>query len=148
MMNVYELYLEVILDHNRNPRNFYKMSQPDCEAEGVNPLCGDKIKLFITLDNNRIIDASFTGGGCAISTASASLMTENLKGKTIEDAKAIFKNFHRAITANDAEAEKSLGKLAVLSGVKAFPVRVKCATLAWHTLLAAIEHSQEVVTTE
>ena len=147
-MNLNDLYQEVILDHNRSPRNCHKMECANCYADGFNPLCGDKLTLFLKTDNNMIIDASFVGRGCAISTASASLMTENIIGKTISEANETFENFHAAIIQDDSNANAKLGKLSVLTGVKAFPSRVKCATLAWHTLQAALDNNVDTVSTE
>lgn len=146
-MDLRELYQEVILDHNKNPRNFHAMEKPSAQAEGRNPLCGDQLSLYLHLQNNNIIDdVSFTGCGCAISTASASLMTETLKGKTTEEAHALFKQFHDLMMTQDDMAK--LGKLSVLAGVRTYPSRVKCATLAWHTLEAALHHAKEPVSTE
>lgn len=138
-MQLQDLYQEVIIDHNNNPRNFHEMVNPTCQAQGFNPLCGDKVRIFLKIDNNIIEDISFSGSGCAISQASASLMSEALKGKTIDEAKAWFENFHKMLTvANASQTHYSLGKLAALAGVKEFPARVKCATLAWHTLEDAL----------
>jgi nitrogen fixation protein NifU and related proteins len=148
MNDLRQLYQEVIVDHNRHPRNYHRMEDCVCNAEGFNPLCGDQLHLYLDIDDGVIEQASFVGKGCAISTASASLMTESLKGKTIDEAKAIFDKFHEALTVDGKAFDSSLGKLAVLSGVKEFPSRVKCAVLAWHTLNAALSHSDEVVTTE
>lgn len=148
MLNLQDLYQEVILDHNRNPRNFHTMEDATQQQQGFNPLCGDKLSLYLNIENDIIIDASFVGHGCAISTASASLMTDAIKGKTVAEAKAMFDSFHQAVVEDNTDAEKQLGKLAVLTGVKQFPSRVKCATLAWHTLQAAMEDSDKVVTTE
>ncbi|MCK6460618.1 MAG: SUF system NifU family Fe-S cluster assembly protein [Planctomycetes bacterium] len=145
-----ELYQELILDHNKKPRNRRVMADATADADGYNPLCGDKIHVFVKVEGGRIADVSFDGIGCAISTASASLMTTSLKGKTLAEAREIFERFHEMVTGEpgapvDGEA---LGKLAVFQGVCEFPVRVKCATLAWHTLKAAIDRSQDRVTTE
>lgn len=153
MLDLRELYQEVILDHNKNPRNAYKMLDASCEAEGFNPLCGDHLTLYLSIQNNCIEKASFTGNGCAISTASASLMTEYLIGKTVSEAEQLFQCFHHLITVdtsvNDPEAiRKQLGKLSILAGVREFPARVKCATLAWHTLKAALSHEHHPVSTE
>ncbi len=137
-----ELYQEVILDHSRKPRNFHDMTEPSARAEGFNPLCGDRLTLFLKMENGVVRDASFQGAGCSISTASASMMTEVVKGKTAAEAEALFERFHALITASPDHAHESpapeLGKLAVFSGVCEFPVRVKCASLAWHTLKAAL----------
>lgn len=147
-MDLRNLYQEVIVDHNRNPRNQGKIADPDAQANGYNRLCGDKLTVYLLIDDDVIKDAKFEGCGCAISTASASLMTEYLKGKPIEEVEAMFTTFHDALTKKDQEAEQRLGKLAVLAGVKEFPSRVKCATLAWHTLHSALARSEEVATTE
>ena len=144
-----DLYQEVIFDHNRNPRNFRVMDDADRKVEGFNPLCGDRLTLYIKLDGDTITDASFQGSGCAISTASVSLMTEIIKGKTIAEAEELFKKFHEMTTGKDEEVNlEAVGKLAVLAGVREYPARVKCATLAWHTLDAAIKNEQEVISTE
>ncbi len=141
------LYEEVILDHNRHPRNYPKWPVgADHHAHGYNPLCGDEFTVHLKIENGRIADIGFEGAGCAISTASASLMTEAVKGKTVEEAKIIFGNVHRLIT--DSGDPGKLGKIAVMEGVKEFPMRIKCATLAWHTLNAALENRGETVNTE
>ncbi len=142
-----ELYQETIIDHNRNPRNFKVLKHPSHQAHGVNPLCGDDIVLYLTVENDVIKSLAFQGKGCAISTASASLMTELLTGKTIQDAKKLFTQFHDIVTGVESSQDE-LGKLKVLAGVKEFPARVKCATLAWHTLQAALENKANTVTTE
>jgi nitrogen fixation NifU-like protein len=142
-----ELYREVILDHNRRPRNF-RAIEGGRRAEGFNPLCGDRLTVYVQIDDGVITDVSFQGSGCAISKASASLMTESVKGKTTADADALFARFHRMITAPPDRPSDHLGKLSALAGVRQFPVRVKCASLAWHTLHAAIEARDETVTTE
>ncbi len=142
-----DLYQEVILDHNRRPRNF-RAIDGGRHAEGYNPLCGDRITVYLTVDKDTITDVSFQGAGCAISKASASLMTDIVKGKTVEQAQAIFDQFQRMITASGDMPVDDLGKLAVLAGVRQFPARVKCASLAWHTLRAAVEARNEVVSTE
>jgi nitrogen fixation protein NifU and related proteins len=141
-----DLYQEVILDHSKRPRNFGSLENPSAHAEGFNPLCGDRLTLELKLDNGIVQEARFKGAGCAISVASASLMTEALKGKTREEAEQLFEKFHQMLTTDAAVPE--LGKLAVFSGVKEFPARVKCATLAWHTLHAALQNSEERVSTE
>lgn len=145
------LYQEVILDHSKKPRNYRVMEGADHHAEGYNPLCGDRVTVYVKLENDRISDLSFQGSGCAISTSSASLLTETLKGKTLGEADALFEKFHRLVTGesngNLAE-DTSLGKLAVFSGVAEFPVRVKCATLAWHTLRSALKGEEKTVSTE
>ena len=145
-----ELYQELILDHNRRPRNRRAMADATAHADGFNPLCGDKVQVFVKLDGDRIADVSFDGIGCAISTASASLMTTELKGKTLAEAREIFERFHAMVTGDPEArvADEKLGKLAVFQGVCEFPVRVKCATLAWHTLKAAIDRSKGQVSTE
>jgi nitrogen fixation NifU-like protein len=141
-----DLYQEVILDHNRSPRNFRRIEAPTHQAEGFNPLCGDRISLTVRVDGDRIEDMAFEGAGCAISKASASLMTDRLKGCTVSEARDLFDRFHRMVTgALDREAE-DLGKLTALAGVREFPVRVKCASLAWHTLKAALEREERVST--
>lgn len=146
MSDLRELYQEVIFDHNRNPRNFGRPSQANREAEGYNPLCGDKVRVYLKVDNGVIVDAAFEGSGCAISTASASLMTEALKGKTEAEAAQLFDEFHGMVAGSGIHPE--LGKLEVLSGVREFPARIKCATLAWHTLNAALKSTGEPVSTE
>jgi len=144
-----DLYQEVILDHNRKPRNFGEMPEADRRAEGHNPLCGDRITVFVDLDGDTVKDVRFQGSGCAISKASASMMTESVKGKTLVEAEALFERFHRLLTEDGTVADpKTLGKLVVFSGVREFPVRVKCATLAWHTLRAALENLRDITTTE
>jgi len=148
MSELRELYQEVILDHNRRPRNFGPLPEANHQAEGYNPLCGDKVTVFLDLEDGRIRDVSFQGAGCAISTASASLMTEALKGRTVEAARTLFENFHALVTTGAGEGAPELGKLAVFSGVREFPMRVKCATLVWHTLLAALEEKDQPVSTE
>lgn len=144
------LYQEVILDHNKRPRNFRAMEGADQRADGYNPLCGDKVTIYLRLKDDRVNDISFQGSGCAISTASASILTETLKGKTRAEAEALFQTFHELVTgrAPGDGTSPQLGKLAVFSGVSEFPARVKCATLAWHTLRSALEGSREVVSTE
>jgi nitrogen fixation protein NifU and related proteins len=141
------LYEEVILDHNRNPRNYPKRPNgADHHAHGYNPLCGDEFTVHLKIENDRIVDAGFEGAGCAISTASASLMTEAIIGKSVDDAKALFDNVHTLIT--DGPKYGKVGKLAVLEGVKDFPMRIKCATLAWHTFKAALDNRADTVSTE
>ena len=132
-----ELYQEVIFDHNRSPRNFHRMDDADRVAEGHNPLCGDQLTLYVRLTDGVIDEASFVGHGCAISTASASLMTEAVKGHTIAEVEALFRDFHALLTGEPPQG-RDFGKLEVLAGVREFPVRVKCATLAWHTLHNAL----------
>ncbi|HWB98985.1 MAG TPA: SUF system NifU family Fe-S cluster assembly protein [Bryobacteraceae bacterium] len=142
-----DLYQEIIIDHSRRPRNFHAMEEATQRVEGYNPLCGDKLALYLKIENNHVCDISFVGSGCAISTASASLMTESIKGKTREEAEAMVERFHDLLTT-EKPAPKDLGKLAAFSGVREFPARVKCATLAWHTLKSAIDGKGEVVSTE
>ena len=132
-----ELYQEVIFDHNRSPRNFHKMDDADRVAEGHNPLCGDQLTLYVRLKDGLIDEVSFVGHGCAISTASASLMTEAVKGRTVDEVESLFRDFHALLTGVPPEG-RDFGKLEVLAGVREFPVRVKCATLAWHTLHNAL----------
>jgi nitrogen fixation NifU-like protein len=134
-----ELYQELIIDHGRHPRNFSCMDCASHSKEGFNPLCGDRLTLFLRIENDVIVEASFQGAGCAISMASASLMTESLKGKTIAQARQLFTAFHEMVMSQGNPPIEFLGKLAVLQGVCEYPSRVKCATLAWHTLAAAIE---------
>jgi nitrogen fixation protein NifU and related proteins len=138
MSDLRELYQEVILDHNRHPRNFGAIPEADRTAEGSNPLCGDRVKVFLKMNGDVIEGVTFEGTGCAISTASASLMTEALEGKTVAEARAAFDRFHELLTVGGGDPE-ALGKLAAFSGVREFPMRVKCATLAWHTLKAALD---------
>ncbi len=150
MADLRDLYQEVILDHHKKPRNFHRIEHANRQADGFNPLCGDKLSVYMQIENGVVKDIGFIGTGCAISTASASMMTESLKGKTEAEAKAIFERFHQLVT-NHSEPQPdpaSLGKLAVFSGVREYPVRVKCATLAWHTMRAALEGQQETVATE
>lgn len=150
MSDLRELYQQVILDHSRSPRNFKELEDADRSAEGYNPLCGDQITVYLTLDGDRVREASFKGSGCAISKASASLMTAAVKGKTVVEVEELFGNFRDMVTSEHDEEidEESVGKLVVLKGVREFPVRVKCATLAWHTLRAALEDKDETVKTE
>ncbi|MGA2776250.1 MAG: Fe-S cluster assembly sulfur transfer protein SufU [Steroidobacteraceae bacterium] len=142
MMQLSDLYRDVILDHNRQPRNFGGLSAPDATIEGFNPLCGDRLTLRLKLADDRITDIRFEGDGCAISTASASLMTEAVKGKTRSEAIALFERIHRLLTDDSAPVDDELGKLAALSGVREFPARVKCASLCWHTLASALQAAQ------
>jgi nitrogen fixation NifU-like protein len=144
-----DLYQEVILDHSKRPRNFHAMPAPDRKAEGYNPLCGDRETVYLDLDGDVLKDVSFQGAGCAISTASASMMTESVKGKTRAEADALFARFHDLITGKPGEGSgPELGKLEVFSGVREYPVRVKCATLPWHTLKAALDGAGAPVSTE
>jgi nitrogen fixation NifU-like protein len=148
-MSVQDLYQEVILDHSKKPRNFHKLEGANCQAEGYNPLCGDKVKIYLKVQNGRVAEASFQGSGCAISTASASILTESLKGKSRAEAQVLFERFHDLLTKEHLGAsDPDLGKLAVFSGVREYPMRVKCATLAWHTMRAALEGDKSSVTTE
>jgi nitrogen fixation NifU-like protein len=145
-----DLYQEVVFDHNRNPRNFRVMEDANRKIEGFNPLCGDRITLYVKISNGGVIeDVSFQGAGCAISTASASLMTEIVRGQTEEEAQHVFALFHRITTGKEDHVNlEELGKLAVLAGVRAYPARVKCATLPWHSLQAALRNEAESVSTE
>ena len=147
MADLRELYQEVIFDHNRHPRNFGPLDGANHVAEGHNPLCGDLIDLRLQVEDGVVREARFEGAGCAISTASASLMTEALVGKSVEMAHQLFSEFHELIVGNGDQGEH-LGKLIIFSGVRGYPSRVKCATLAWHTLEAALEGSVQPVTTE
>lgn len=149
MTNLDALYQEVILDHNRKPRNFREMEHADRRIEGRNPLCGDELTLWLKLDGDRVADISFKGTGCAVSKSSASLMTAAVKGKTVAETRALFGRFHDMITGKLPEADReSLGSLAALGGVARFPIRVKCASLAWHALKSALEAGPEEVTTD
>ena len=148
MSELGELYQQVILDHNRKPRNFQKLADANRTAEGFNPLCGDQIQLYVKFEDDRIRDIGFQGSGCAISRAAASLMTSALKGKSAGEAEELFQRFHRLVTTDEEADPAALGKLAVFSGVREFPARVKCASLAWHTLRAALQGKQDKVTTE
>lgn len=148
MMDLRELYQEIIIDHNRNPRNFREMDHPTVKAKGYNPLCGDKLTVYLLLADGIVEDISFIGCGCAISQASASLMTDALKGQTIEKAHALFEQFHHMVTSDVDVQAMNVDKLSVLAGVRAFPARVKCATLAWHALEAALKKESLVISTE
>ncbi len=150
MSDVGQLYQEVILDHYKRPRNFRKLDGASQNAEGYNPLCGDKVTVYAKLADGVVRDISFQGSGCAISTASASMMTTSLKGKTLAEAEALFESFHHLVTGQPDTAldRVELGKLVVFSGISEFPVRVKCATLPWHTLHAALEGKEKTVSTE
>ena len=143
-----ELYQEVILDHSKNPRNFRVLEGAPRLAKGYNPLCGDRITLFVDVEGGVVRNVGFQGAGCAISTASASMMTEAVKGKTEAEAETLFEAFHSVVTGKSGANEDELGKLAVFAGVRDYPVRVKCATLAWHTLKAALAQQEEAVSTE
>jgi nitrogen fixation NifU-like protein len=147
-MDLKELYRDVILDHNKRPRNFGRIEPSDSHAEGHNPLCGDRLTVWLRLKEDRIEDIRFEGKGCAISTASASLMTEAVKGKDKATIQSLYGRIHSLLTRQDAVADVSLGKLAALSGVREFPARVKCASLCWHTLNAALERGEATVSTE
>jgi nitrogen fixation NifU-like protein len=148
-MDLKDLYRDVIVDHNRHPRNFGKLDPADTHADGYNPLCGDQLTLYVNLDGERIREARFEGSGCAISVASASLLTEAVKGKSRQEVKALFDDVHALLTQHDASVDLTkLGKLAALSGVREFPARVKCASLCWHTLNAALAHEGAPVSTE
>lgn len=150
MADLRNLYHDIILDHHRKPRNFRKLDHANRQADGFNPLCGDKVSVYLQIENGTVSDISFVGAGCAISTASASMMTESLKGKTEAEARAMFEMFQRMVmnrteTRSDSAA---LGELKVFSGVREYPVRAKCAALAWHTMRAALEGGRETATTE
>jgi nitrogen fixation protein NifU and related proteins len=147
MSDLRELYQEVILDHYKKPRNFRALPDANRKLEGYNPLCGDRITVYLKVEDGVVKDISFQGSGCAISTASASMMTDSLKGKSIDQAETIFRGFQNLVTGKDSGAA-DLGKLAVFTGVREFPVRVKCATLAWHTFHAALEGEEKPVSTE
>jgi len=145
-----DLYQDIILDHNRNPRNFRAMEDADAKLEGYNPLCGDHFTLYVKFDGDKVADASFDGAGCAISKASASIMSDAVKGKSREEVRRLFELFHSVVTGRDTSEEsvQKLGKLAAFSGVSEYPARVKCATLAWHTVLAAVNGEIDAVSTE
>lgn len=150
MTDLRDLYQQIILDHNRSPRNFRKLEEANRQAEGNNPLCGDVLTVFVRVEDGTIADIAFQGSGCAISQASASLMTEAVKGKPCEEAERLFEAFRAMVTTGEGSgAERAmLGKLSALGGVRQFPARVKCANLPWHTLHAALEQSPEPVSTE
>jgi nitrogen fixation NifU-like protein len=149
MSDLNELYQEVILDHNRRPRNFRTIEPSSHRAAGHNPLCGDRLSLYVQVDAGQISDVAFQGSGCAISKASASLMTDAIKGKTIVEARDLFEHFHAMITSDTESVAEDMGKLSVLSGVREFPTRIKCASLAWHTMKAAVAHETDApVSTE
>jgi nitrogen fixation NifU-like protein len=145
MSELTDLYQEVILDHNRRPHNFRAIDAASARQEGYNPLCGDRLTLYLTLDGDVIKDAAFQGSGCAISKASASLMTDAVKGKTIAEARDLFEQFHAMITSNPDTPPADLGKLSVFAGVREFPTRIKCASLAWHTMKAAVAHETDAL---
>ena len=148
MADLRELYQELILEHSKAPRNYRELQHADHRAEGYNPLCGDRFTVFVQMDGDSIRDIAFQGSGCAISKASASMMTQSVKGKTKKEARELFERFRRTVTGNGNGTSPDLGKLAVFGGVAEFPTRVKCATLAWHTLDAALEGKQDAVSTE
>jgi len=148
MNELQDLYQEIILDHYKRPRNFCAMECPNHQAEGRNPLCGDHVKVYLRIAGGRVEEISFQGGGCAICTASCSLMTEAVRGKSVAETAALFEGFHHMLTGVADEAGVDLGKLHAFEGVREYPVRVKCATLAWHTLKAAMDGGERPVTTE
>jgi nitrogen fixation NifU-like protein len=148
MSELRELYQSVILDHYRKPRNYGRPEGADREAEGVNPLCGDHVRVYARVDDDRVAAVGFEGSGCAISTAAASLMTQAVKGRTTAEVEGLFARFHELVTGGGEVDPSALGKLEVLAGVREFPARVKCATLAWHALRAALQGSRERVSTE
>jgi nitrogen fixation NifU-like protein len=148
MSDLADLYQEVILDHNRRPRNFHALADASHMAEGYNPLCGDRLTLYLKVNGDTVEDVSFEGAGCAISKASASLMTDAVKGRTRAEAQALFERFHRMVTTPPDQPVEELGKLSSLAGVREFPVRVKCASLAWHTLKAALDRAGKTTTEE
>lgn len=149
MTDLRDLYQQIILDHNRNPRNYRELPDPTKRVDGYNPLCGDHYTVFVNLDGDVIKEVTFTGNGCAISKSSASVMTTAVKGKRMEEAEKLFETFHKLVTGEDAGlSEEELGRLAAFSGVSEFPARVKCAMLPWHTMHNALQGEQEVVTTE
>jgi nitrogen fixation NifU-like protein len=146
MSDLSDLYQEVILDHNRTPRNFRRLEGASHHAEGYNPLCGDRVTVFLKIDDDRISEITFEGSGCAISKASASLMTDRLKGSSLAEARTLFERFHKMVTTPTNLEVEELGKLSALAGVREFPVRVKCASLAWHTMKAAIDREEKTST--
>lgn len=150
MSDLDDLYQELILDHKKRPRNYGRIAQPGGQAEGFNRICGDRLTVYVDVAGDKVKNIAFEGSGCAISTASASLMTEAVKGKSVAEAHSLFERFHKLVTGDPTKEveDESLGKLAALGGVRKYPVRVKCATLAWHTLEAALQHRGEVVSTE
>ncbi|PYS60167.1 MAG: SUF system NifU family Fe-S cluster assembly protein [Acidobacteria bacterium] len=149
MSELSELYQQVILDHNKKPRNFHKLERANRTAEGYNPLCGDQLSVYLQVEDDEVIDVSFEGSGCAISKASASMMTQAVKGKSKREAELLFDEFHRMVTGrlNEESEPNQLGRLKIFSGVRDFPVRVKCASLPWHTLHAAL-NNQPIISTE
>jgi len=148
MSELSELYQQVILDHNKKPRNFRKLESASHHAEGYNPLCGDQLTIYMNLENDRVTDVGFEGSGCAISKASASMMTQAVKGKSKEQAETLFKEFHSMVTGelDEENEETTLGNLKIFAGVREFPVRVKCATLPWHTMHAALNKQDQAST--
>ncbi|HEY6047223.1 MAG TPA: SUF system NifU family Fe-S cluster assembly protein [Pyrinomonadaceae bacterium] len=148
MSELSELYQQVILDHNKKPRNFHKLETANRTAEGYNPLCGDQLHIYLEVENDQVKDISFEGTGCAIFKASASMMTQAVKGKTKAQSEQLFQEFHRLLTGeiDDEDAGSHLGKLTIFSGVREYPVRVKCATLSWHTMRAALEGEDQATT--
>lgn len=148
MSELSDLYQELILDHSKSPHNYHAMEHADRQAEGYNPLCGDQVTVFVKLNQDRIEDISFQGKGCAISKAAASVMTDTVKNKSTAEAETLFENFQKLVTGKNSLTDEELGKLAVFSGVKEFPTRIKCAILAWHTLRSALENKKEKVKTE
>jgi nitrogen fixation NifU-like protein len=148
MSDLRELYQDVILEHSKAPRNYRELPAANHKAEGYNPLCGDHFTIYLDLEDGSIRDVTFQGAGCAISKASASMMTQSVKGKSKEEAEKLFERFHSLVTGHAEGDSEGLGKLAVFAGVSEFPVRVKCASLAWHTLLAALEGKQDPISTE
>jgi nitrogen fixation NifU-like protein len=149
MSDLSDLYQEVILDHNKNPRNYREIEHPDKTADGHNPLCGDQLKVYLNMEDDKVTDVAFVGSGCAISKASASMMTQAVKGKNREEAETLFDEFHRMVLGemDEEEEENHLGKLKIFAGVREFPARVKCASLSWHTMKAALD-DEEIVSTE
>jgi len=149
MSELSELYQQVILDHNKKPRNFHKLERANRTAEGYNPLCGDQLSVYLQVEDDEVIDVSFEGSGCAISKASASMMTQAVKGKSKREAELLFDEFHRMVTGrlNEESEPNQLGRLKIFAGVRDFPVRVKCASLPWHTLHAAL-NNQPIISTE
>jgi len=148
MADLRELYQELILEHSKAPRNYREVERATSKAEGYNPLCGDRFTVSVQIEGDSIRDVAFQGSGCAISKASASMMTQSVKGKTREQAKKLFEQFHRSVTGNHNGGSADLGKLEVFAGVREFPTRVKCATLAWHALQAALDGNKEAISTE
>ena len=148
MHELTDLYEQLILDHNKSPRNRRRLEPADRAAHGYNPLCGDRVTVYLTLADDTVADIAFEGGGCAISTAAVSMMTQAVKGKSVAEARDLFERFHELLTGDTDGGGEALGKLQAFAGVRRYPARVKCATLAWHTLKAALEGSEDQVTTE